>query len=112
MCSSDLYVAIFTAAERHWHSMCHMLGRPALLLDPELSSTIGRAKNMAEVDDIVGSWTLTRTKEEVLRALNVGTSVATILATISLVVLERLWSTQRNQIDHLLREDLAEISGM
>ena len=67
---ADGYVAIFTAAERHWHSMCHMLGRPALLQDPELSSTIGRAKNMAEVDDIVGSWTLTRTKEEVLRALN------------------------------------------
>ena len=67
---ADGYVAIFTAAERHWHSMCHMLGRPALLQDPELSSTIGRARNMAEVDDIVGSWTLTRTKEEVLRALN------------------------------------------
>ena len=47
-----------------------MLGRPALLDDPELSSTIGRAKHMAEVDDIVGSWTLTRTKDEVLKALN------------------------------------------
>jgi CoA:oxalate CoA-transferase len=67
---ADGYVAIFTAAERHWHSMCHMLGRPALLQDPELSSTVGRARHMAEVDDIVGSWTLTRTKGEVLRALN------------------------------------------
>ena len=67
---ADGYVAIFTAAERHWHSMCHMLGRPALLQDPELSSTVGRAKHMAEVDDIVGAWTLTRTKGEVLKALN------------------------------------------
>ena len=67
---ADGYVAIFTAAERHWHSMCKMLGRPELLDDPGLSSTIGRAKRMAEVDDIVGAWTLTRTKDEVLRELN------------------------------------------
>src|SRR6185436_15981985 len=67
---ADGYVAIFTAAERHWHSMCKMLGRPELLDDPELSSTVGRAKRMAEVDDIVGAWTLARTKDEVLRALN------------------------------------------
>ncbi len=67
---ADGYVAIFTAAERHWHAMCHMLGRPALLQDPELSSTVGRAKHMAEVDDIVGAWTITRTKDEVLKALN------------------------------------------
>ena len=67
---ADGYVAIFTAAERHWHSMCHMLGRPELLEDPELSNTVGRAKRMTEVDDIVGAWTLTRTKDEVLKALN------------------------------------------
>ncbi len=67
---ADGYVAIFTAAERHWHSMCHMLGRPALLDDPELSSTVGRAKHMAEVDDIVGAWTITRSKDDVLKALN------------------------------------------
>ena len=67
---ADGYVAIFTAAERHWHSMCHMLGRPALLDDPELSSTVGRAKHMAELDDIVGAWTITRSKDEVLKALN------------------------------------------
>jgi len=67
---ADGYVAIFTAAERHWHSMCHMLGRPELLEDPELSNTVGRAKRMTEVDDIVGAWTLTRTKDEVLRQLN------------------------------------------
>jgi formyl-CoA transferase len=50
--------------------MCHMLGRPELLDDRELSSTIGRAKRMAEVDDIVGAWTLSRTKDQVLRELN------------------------------------------
>jgi CoA:oxalate CoA-transferase len=67
---SDGYVAIFTAAERHWQSMCKMLGRKDLAEDPEFSSTVGRAKRMAEVDGIVGAWTLTRTKDEVLNLLN------------------------------------------
>jgi formyl-CoA transferase len=67
---ADGYVAIFTAAERHWHSMCQMLGRPELLDDPELSSTIGRAKRMPEVDAIVSAWTLSRSKAEVLKLLN------------------------------------------
>jgi len=67
---SDGYVAIFTAAERHWQSMCHMLGRPELLDDPGLSSTVGRAKRMVEVDDMVSAWTLPRRKAEVLRLLN------------------------------------------
>ena len=67
---ADGYVAIFTAAERHWQSMCRMLGRPELLDDSELSSTIGRAKRMAEVDDIVSAWTLPRTKADVLKLLN------------------------------------------
>ncbi len=67
---TDGYVAIFTSAERHWHSMCRMLGRPELLDDPDFSSTIGRAKRMAEVDDMVGAWTITRSKDEVLKLLN------------------------------------------
>ena len=45
---TDGYVAVFTAAERHWHSMCRLLGRPELLDDPDFSSTVGRARRMAE----------------------------------------------------------------
>ena len=46
------------------------IGRPDLLEDPELSSTIGRARRMTEVDDIVSAWTLSRSKAEVLKLLN------------------------------------------
>jgi formyl-CoA transferase len=67
---ADGYVAIFTAAERHWHSMCKMLGQPELLDDPELSSTVGRARRMPEVDAIVSAWTLSRSKADVLKLLN------------------------------------------
>ena len=68
---SDGYVAIFTAAERHWQSMCQMLGRPDLAdASRTMRARVARAKNMAEIDDIVGAWTIGRTKDEVLKLLN------------------------------------------
>ena len=67
---NDGYVAIFTSAERHWHSMCRLLGRPELLENPAYSTTPGRAKHMAEIDDLVGAWTITRSKDEILKMLN------------------------------------------
>jgi len=50
--------------------MCRMLARPDLATNPDYASTVARAKNMAEIDDIVGAWTITRTKDEVVRLLN------------------------------------------
>jgi crotonobetainyl-CoA:carnitine CoA-transferase CaiB-like acyl-CoA transferase len=67
---TDGYVAIFTSAERHWQSMCRMLGRPELLENPEYSTTPGRARNIAAIDDIVSAWTIARSKDEVLQLLN------------------------------------------
>src|SRR5476651_501407 len=57
---ADGYVAIFTSAERHWHSMCRMMGRADLLENPAYATTPGRAKHMAEIDDFVSAWTITR----------------------------------------------------
>jgi crotonobetainyl-CoA:carnitine CoA-transferase CaiB-like acyl-CoA transferase len=50
--------------------MCEMMGRQDLLKDPEYATTPGRAKHMAEIDDMVGAWTIGRTKEQILQALN------------------------------------------
>jgi CoA:oxalate CoA-transferase len=67
---SDGYVAIFTSAERHWVSLCEMMDRKDLLTNPDYATTPGRAKHMTEIDDMVGAWTIGRTKEQILQALN------------------------------------------
>jgi len=72
---SDGYVAIFTSAERHWISLCEMMGRQDLLQHPEFATTPGRAKHMAEIDDMVGAWTIGRTKEQILAALTASVAV-------------------------------------
>jgi CoA:oxalate CoA-transferase len=67
---SDGYMAIFTSAERHWVSLCELMDRRDLLQNPEYATIPGRAKRMPEIDDMVGAWTLGRTKDEILQALN------------------------------------------
>jgi CoA:oxalate CoA-transferase len=66
----DGYVAICISAERHWVSLCEMLGRQDLLANPDYSTTPGRARHMAEIDDMMSAWTLQHTKDDILAKLN------------------------------------------
>src|SRR5215471_1473860 len=65
----DGHVAIFTASERHWHSVARVLGREDLLDDPAFASTPSRAAKMEEIDALVSAWTKARSKEQVLAEL-------------------------------------------
>lgn len=67
--AKDGHVAIFTASERHWHSIAHVLGREDLLDNPEFASTPARAARMEEIDALVEAWTRQRGKDEVMAAL-------------------------------------------
>jgi crotonobetainyl-CoA:carnitine CoA-transferase CaiB-like acyl-CoA transferase len=70
--TSDGYVAIFTASERHWHSMARVLGREDLLTDPAYATTPARAARMTEIDAMVEAWTRERSKDAVMTALTVA----------------------------------------
>ncbi|HEY3189004.1 MAG TPA: CoA transferase, partial [Solirubrobacteraceae bacterium] len=67
--TTDGYVAIFTASERHWHSVAKVLGREDLLSNPAFGSTPARAARGAEIDAMVEAWTRGRTKGEVMKIL-------------------------------------------
>src|SRR5438128_609968 len=47
--TKDGYVAIFTASERHWHSIARVLGREDLLANPDFASTPSRAARVEEI---------------------------------------------------------------
>lgn len=70
--TNDGYVAIFTASERHWHSIARVLGREDLLTDPAYASTPARAARMAEIDAMVEAWTQGQSKDAVMHALTVA----------------------------------------
>jgi formyl-CoA transferase len=67
--TNDGYVAIFTASERHWHSIARVLGREDLLTDPAYASTPARAARMAEIDAMVEAWTKEQSKDAVMAEL-------------------------------------------
>jgi len=67
--TKDGYVAIFTASERHWHSIARVLGREDLLSDPAYASTPARAAKMAEIDAMVEAWTKGQSKDAVMAEL-------------------------------------------
>lgn len=67
--TKDGYIAIFTASERHWHSVARVLGREDLLSNPDFATTPGRAAKGDEIDAMVTAWTRQRGKDEVLAIL-------------------------------------------
>jgi formyl-CoA transferase len=67
--TNDGYVAIFTASERHWHSIARVLGREDLLDNPDFASTPARAARMDEIDAMVEAWTRGRGKDDVMAVL-------------------------------------------
>jgi CoA:oxalate CoA-transferase len=67
--TKDGFVAIFTASERHWHSIARVLGREDLLTHPDFQSTPARAARMAEIDGLVEAWTRDREKDDVMAIL-------------------------------------------
>ena len=68
----DGFVAIFTASERHWHSIARVLGREDLLDNPDYASTPSRAAHMEEIDALVEAWTRGRGKDEVMAELTLA----------------------------------------
>jgi len=67
--TTDGFVAIFTASERHWHSIARVLGREDLLGHPDFASTPARAARMEEIDAMVEAWTRKLSKDEVMAVL-------------------------------------------
>ena len=46
-----------------------MIGRPDLAQDPSLANNDGRVARVQELDEVIGAWTIQRTVDEVLQAL-------------------------------------------
>jgi formyl-CoA transferase len=68
--TTDGHVAIFTSAERHWHAIAKVCGRPELITDPDYLTTPQRAARVEEIDTMVAAWTRPKSKDEVMRLLN------------------------------------------
>ncbi len=62
----DRWVAIATCTEEEWYSFCRVLGNPDWTRDPRFMNMTSRIEHGDELDELVGSWTINHTAEEVM----------------------------------------------
>lgn len=66
---SDGHIALIAVTNRHWRSVLEVIGRQDLLDDDRYRTNPDRSARMAEVDELVESWTSVRPRDEVATAL-------------------------------------------
>ncbi len=73
-CRDGGYALIAGNGDSIFRRLMTLIGRPDLAQDPALADNAGRVARVAELDEVIGAWTATRTVDEVLAALD-GASV-------------------------------------
>ncbi|GAA2848858.1 CaiB/BaiF CoA-transferase family protein [Pseudonocardia halophobica] len=66
---ADEWVAVAVRTDEEWTSLVEVLGRPAWATDPTLATAAGRKEHEDLIDEHLGAWIGTRTKEDVAAAL-------------------------------------------
>ena len=65
----DQWCAISVYTDEEWKNFCHAIGEPAWTKDSRFSDTLGRVKNVDELDKLVEEWTIQHQAREVMEIL-------------------------------------------
>jgi CoA:oxalate CoA-transferase len=68
--ASDGWVVILAADNERWRRLCRIMGRPELGEDSRYAKLSGRSKNRDEIDRLIGEWSSTKTRSEMMQLLN------------------------------------------
>lgn len=64
--TADGFVTIIIIEDNGWKTLARLIGRPELADDPKFSTIVERLSRVPEVDNIVESWSMTKTSEEIM----------------------------------------------
>ncbi len=68
-CADEGYVAIIVVNGVQWQSLCQVMGAPELVDDERFASNGRRYRNLEELDRIVGDWTRSTARDDVVASL-------------------------------------------
>jgi crotonobetainyl-CoA:carnitine CoA-transferase CaiB-like acyl-CoA transferase len=68
-CAEDGYVAIIVVTQPQWRSLCQAMGQPKLADEERFASNGMRHRNLEALDRVVGDWTRSLHRDEVVRRL-------------------------------------------
>jgi CoA:oxalate CoA-transferase len=77
--ASDGWVVILAADNHRWRKLCRVMGRPELGEDSRYAKLSGRWKNRDEIDALIGGWTRTKTRTELMELLNANDIICGIV---------------------------------
>ena len=87
--TSDGNVAIAAGGHEEWFvRLAEAIGQPELATDPRFNARANRLKHAKQINEILDSWTRTRTTEEVIEQISNKYSVPTVPVRTPLDVLE------------------------
>lgn len=66
----DGWVMILAADNERWRKLCGVIDKPQLAADERFATLALRVKNREECDRIIGEWTRTMTREQVMEVLS------------------------------------------
>ena len=71
-------IAVFTDAE--WDAFCQVIGNPQWTKDPRFATILGRKRNEDELNELVATWTVDFTPEEVMTRMQQAGVAAAVVA--------------------------------
>ncbi len=77
----DRWVAITVFNDDEWRALVDVMGNPQWTRDPRFATADARQHNADALDDLVESWTVRRTAEEVMRLLQAAGVAAGVVQT-------------------------------
>lgn len=77
----DEWITLSVADNEQWRSLCHLIEREDLAVDPRLSDLRGRQEHHDEIDDAISHWTGSRDKYALMHRLqSVGIASGPVLS--------------------------------
>jgi len=66
---ADGWIALICVSEPQWHSLLKLLGRDDLKDDPAYDGPVNRSAREDEINEMIGAWTRTQSRDEAFAAL-------------------------------------------
>ena len=76
----DQWVVLSVADDKQWQSLCALMGRPGLAMDPQYLDLLLRQRNHDALDEIIREWTVASDRYDLMHALQgVGIAAGPVL---------------------------------
>jgi crotonobetainyl-CoA:carnitine CoA-transferase CaiB-like acyl-CoA transferase len=77
--ASDGWVMILAADNQRWHKLCALMGKAEMAADPRFVKLSGRSRHRDEIDRIIGEWTCTQTRRQLMEELSANDVICGIV---------------------------------